>query len=860
MNPDIEANIRKNLPWLKLPPNVRQVLGNSQKEYEKAVGQFSVKNQLRYKGNLVKTVRKDEKRYYEEMMRYSQEHLMLYPYHLSDVVVKGLRVTPFTYYVNMMSTIMTQEKSYDSLPNFTAADCLRLLGIGRNQYIDLMNQCRSSKKFFRRKNPKELLPAQPVDTAVMEHWWRVSVGYVTEDDVRMCTTVERQLIDSIIDAGVVIAGDHDYKLVHGLYKKGLIYLDVPIADADCIIVPPLEGFVMNRVLGDYFETLLYKIFVSIDEHTTVAELANVLQIDLQLVKNAVSMYCRLGFAKKKGVEFYDCENLHPSWKEVQPVNKKLTPDQTILDWDNALAEANKEPSHQEEEQDKPNSNVNALKDVMESESPTVGSCKRIAFLFDSTLTAFLMMGNLSPGLKSHAVTMFEVGKLSDESLDSFLTELEKVGSEAEGEARRYFVHALTLRDTLKFLRYNKDLTFESDTKTGLAVDLIRCESLLGLDAATRARVLNRNYELLVSMAPLSYEIKPVSSCTPQHIGPAVPEVNSVWFKLFLYSLTKCGPPSLLLVKGTKLRKLPTIFHEYDKLLVTTWGHDPAVIATSNILLTLNDALSHSAVFVQAHGWQSEGKTVNISFPIDKAKLGQSFSKQNYESHTGIKNLCEHLDLEHTCGYITLLNTGLLSRTVFQEDPDEEDYFEEASNGIIFNTHPSDTESDGPLNGVTDKSSADMLASEIDLLDSEMFGATGAGENLSVKTLKENMTLELDLDRDRVGQSSRSLEDTKEEDWVILECYFGIPLFSSSLNKDVCSKVIAEGLFSKNSLQELLHSSRKVSLRLLNFVSQYQDSSRVGDLNQDTAPDKEETTPLPTVNLLFHNKTLEPWIG
>lgn len=30
------------------------------------------------------------------------------------------------------------------------------------------------------------------------------------------------------------------------------------------------------------------------------------------------------------------------------------------------------------------------------------------------------------GLKSHAVTMFEVGKLPDESLDSLLTELDKV--------------------------------------------------------------------------------------------------------------------------------------------------------------------------------------------------------------------------------------------------------------------------------------------------------------------------------------------------------------------------------------------------------------------------------------------------
>ena len=74
----------------------------------------------------VRHVKKDEKRYYEELLRYSREHLMLYPYHLSDVIVRGLRVTPFSYYCSVMADIMAAEKSYDALPNFTAADCKAL--------------------------------------------------------------------------------------------------------------------------------------------------------------------------------------------------------------------------------------------------------------------------------------------------------------------------------------------------------------------------------------------------------------------------------------------------------------------------------------------------------------------------------------------------------------------------------------------------------------------------------------------------------------------------------------------------------------------------------------------------------------
>lgn len=42
-----------------------------------------------------------------------------------------------------MHVILLAEQPYDSIPNFSAADALRLTGIGRNEFIDIMNKCRS---------------------------------------------------------------------------------------------------------------------------------------------------------------------------------------------------------------------------------------------------------------------------------------------------------------------------------------------------------------------------------------------------------------------------------------------------------------------------------------------------------------------------------------------------------------------------------------------------------------------------------------------------------------------------------------------------------------------------------------------
>lgn len=101
-------------------------------------------------------------------------------------------------------------------------------------------------------------------------------------------------------------------------------------------------------------------------------------------------------------------------------------------------------------------------------------------------------------------------------------------------------------------------------------------------------------------------------------------------------------------------------------------------------------------------------------------------------------------------------------------------------------------------------------------------------------------------------SAAELEKLNSADWTVLNVDFGIPLFDSSLNAEVCERITSMQLWHRDKLDSLMSVQRSLSERLLDFIREHVDAPADGKVTLDVV--------LPTKNLLFVDGKLRSWSG
>ncbi|XP_057816052.1 uncharacterized protein LOC131029556 [Cryptomeria japonica] len=477
----IVRSIQEECQWENLPKRL-QIYLSSKEEWHKRVKEHCIKKRLQWSNCFARKTCK-ENEYYEDMMNYLRKNLALFPYHLAEYVCRIMRISPFRYYCDMLYEVMKNEQPYDRIPNFSAADALRLTGIGRNEFIDIMNKCRAKKIMWKinKSIVKEFLPTEPVDFPI-EPWWGVCLVNFTLEEFRKLTEDEMATIDKICKEEANLFVLFDPQIILGLYRRGLVYFDVPVYPDDRFKVSKLEGFVSNREQSyeDPTEELLYAVFVVSSEHATVAELATTLQADLPHLQAAASFACRLGWA----IKVLDPTSVLQDSSMPGSPNGLINDDEdgtslTGLSIENPLGEKN--------------SDFSAGGGSIDS-TKTSSSSVRVAFIVDANITSYLMMGSVSPGLKSHAVTLYEAGKLGDASIAELCNDLLALeGTKFEGELQEFANHASSLRCVLECLQSGGLTTDTTDGDVSDLIDALSSKSAFSDGENPRKSIGNSNF-------------------------------------------------------------------------------------------------------------------------------------------------------------------------------------------------------------------------------------------------------------------------------------------------------------------------------------------------------------------------------
>ena len=181
------------------------------------------------------------------------------------------------------------------------------------------------------------------------------------------------------------------------------------------------------------------------------------------------------------------------------------------------------------------------------------------------------------------------------------------------------------------------------------------------------------------------------------------------------------------------------------------------------------------------------------------------SSSRFEEHQAVECLSASLDLKHACGFITLLKTGKTYQTPSTKQqvtsntasPSEVKSTKDSTNTAVSSSTSTRSHSCSPKNGIQDSLCAKVLASELDSLDQDL----DVDSPISHKATTDRTNLKLDLDTSSVLGKSDDLPvgtcNRLESHWLLLDCCYGVPLFDAHVNRQVCDRILAQGLCNRD---------------------------------------------------------------
>jgi hypothetical protein len=136
-------------------------------------------------------------------------------------------------------------------------------------------------------------------------------------------------------------------------------------------------------------------------------------------------------------------------------------------------------------------------------------------------------------------------------------------------------------------------------------------------------------------------------------------------------------------------------------------------------------------------------------------------------------------------------------------------------------------SNSPVNGFTSEECADILEQELDTLCGERSPKIKSPQYVQRKVYGESdVERNLKVDIDIGTRDSKTLGvdievEGEHEQWTLLDCCFGVPLFDAEANSQICEAIVSTKLWRRESLEKLTASSRRLCLRLLDFIGHNQ---------------------------------------